>query len=230
MKSGLMAVALAVGVLSLASTALQAAAQDNKAIVDMLFEEKHIVNVPVGTKLVYTFERKPSDPAKLGIAYKDDITVTVEADAPNNKKNVMLQIYSGERARDPHRITDMDGNPILIVYLDNAVAHFRDLAGGDRAYLKNTFSSQIAKSAKLDAVKIVYNGQEVDGHRVTVSPYTNDPARAKMRGYEGATFTIVVSEKIPGHFAQMVSNYTNSSKEQPVLQETTTLKGVEGVK
>jgi hypothetical protein len=201
-------------------------ASDLPSPPDILFEKPHIATVAAGTELVYKFVRKPSDEAMLGKGFSDDITVKVESDAGPGKKNVLLQIYTGERARDPHRITDMDGNPMLVVYLDNAVAHFGDLAGGDRAYLKNMFKRTLGNGSKIEPVTITYKGAPVAGYKVSITPYANDPARAKMRGYEGATFTIAVSEKIPGYFAQMVSMYSNSGKDAPTLEETTTLEGV----
>ena len=62
-----------------------------------------------------------------------------------------------------------------------------------------------------------------------MTPYAEDEARAKMRGYEGAVFTIVLSDKIPGYLAQMISSYGNTGKDAPVLEERTTLDGVGAV-
>jgi hypothetical protein len=141
-----------------------------------------------------------------------------------------VQLYSGERARDPQRITDMDGNPMLVVFLDNALGRFHQLAGGQRNYLKNKISRSIGDDATLTPVKITYNGSEVDGFRVQVKPFANDPSRAKMRGFEAAEFTIVVSEQIPGHFAKMIANYANTQKDSPTLVDTMTLQGVGDIK
>jgi hypothetical protein len=207
-----------------------AAAADTPKPSDILFERPHIASVAAGTELVYKFVRKPSDEKMLGAGFTDNITVKIESDGAPGKKNVVVQMYSGDRAREPERITDMDGNPMLVVYLDGAVSHFRQLAGGDAAYLKGRFSKYLGNNATIEPVKITYKGEEVDGYRVTATPYANDPARAKMNGFEDATFTISLSAKIPGYFAQMVSEYTNTDKKSPTLEETTTLDGVGGVK
>lgn len=209
----------------LASTA-RAASEDSKKATDMLFEAKHIASVSAGTELVYKFERKPSDEKVLGPGYSDDIKVMVESDGAEGKKNVVVSMFTGDRAREPNRITDMDGNPMLVVYLDTALGHFQQLAGGDRSYLKNRFSKSIGDASSLSPVKISYKGQVVDGYRVTVTPFADDPARAKMRGFEGSVFTITISDKIPGQFAQMIANYSNTQKDSPTLVETTTLDGV----
>lgn len=207
------------------------AAADDKTptAVDILFEAKHIATIAAGTELVYKFERKPSDEKLLGLAFTDVIKVKIEADGAPGKKNVVVNLYTGDRARDPYPVTDMDGNPMLIVYLDNAVGHFKELAGGDRSYLKNTFSKSLGDKAKVEPVKISYKGQDVDGYRVSVTPFINDAAKSKMRGFEGAEFSIVLSDKIPGHFAKMVSKFMNSTG-GPTLDEFTTFEGVGEVK
>jgi hypothetical protein len=207
-----------------------AGAEDTPKPTDILFNRPHISSVAAGTVLDYKFVRKPSDEKLLGPGFSDDITVKIDSDGAPGKKNVTVQVYSGDRAREPQRITGMDGNPMLIVYLDNAVSHFRLLAGGDSAYLKNTFSKYLAENATIAPVKILYKGKEVDGYQVTATPYANDPAKAKMNGFENATFKIALSDKIPGYFARMVSDYTSTDKSAPSLLETTTLEGVGDVK
>jgi hypothetical protein len=207
-----------------------ASARDLPKPVDILFNTPHISSVAAGTALDYKFVRKPSNEQMLGAGFTDDITVTVESDATPGKKNVLVQMYTGERARDPQRITGMDGNPMMVVVLDNAVAHFRQLAGGDSAYLKNTFSRYLAQEATVAPVKILYKGQEVDGYQITATPYSKDPAASKMSGFENATFKIALSDKIPGYLAQMVADFNNTDKAAPTLLETTTLEGVGDVK
>ncbi|MEQ1652574.1 MAG: hypothetical protein ABL897_08815 [Hyphomicrobium sp.] len=224
--------AAAAGLAFAIASGVSAAADATPKATDILFEGKHIAGVAPGTELMYKFVRKPTDEKILGKGYSDDISVKVESDAATaGKKNVLVQMFTGDRAKDPQRITDMDGNPMLIVFLDTALGHFRQLAGGDPSYLKNRFSSSYAKpDAKVEPVKISYKGAEHEGYRVSVSPFANDASRAKMRGFENAEFSIVLSEKIPGHFALMTANYANTQKGAPSLVETMTLDGVGDIK
>jgi hypothetical protein len=196
---------------------------------EILFERPHIASVPAGTSLVYKFQHQPSDTAKLGAGFDDNITVTIKGDEAPGKKIVNVQVYSGDRARDPQEIPGMDGNPMLIVFLQNAVSQMRQLTGGDAFYLKGAFRQSLT-IAKIQPVKIDYKGQAVDGYEVVTQPYINDAAKARMNGFEGSTFTIALSDKIPGYFAQMVSDFSNSDKSAASLRETTTLEGVGGIK
>ena len=212
------------------SSAANAANEQAAKAVEMLFETKHIATMSNGTELVYNYVRAPSDETILGVAYKDDIKLKIEGDGAPGKKNVVVDMFSGDRKREPNRITDMDSNPMLLVYLDAAVGHFQQLTGGDRPYFKNKFRKSLAEASTLLPVKIAYKGQDVDGYKVSVVPFIDDPARAKMRGFEIAEFSIVISDKIPGQFAKMTSNFINSQKDSPTLVETTTLDGVGDVK
>lgn len=216
--------------LAMAIVANAAATEPPKA-VDLLFEGKHIAQMPVGTELKYTFERKPSDEKLLGPGYSDSIKLKIDADTDSapGKKDVTIEMYSGERAREPNHSSGLDGNPMLVVYLDTALGHFRQLAGGDYSYLKNRFSKSF-ESAKVLPVKVTYKGADVDGYRVTVQPFEQDPSKSKMRGFEVSEFTLTLSDKIPGQFAQMISMFNNSDKSAPSLVERTTLEGVSEVK
>ena len=221
------ACAAAAAALALATTSVAAEVPKPNEI---LFGKPHIASIAPGTALVYKFVRKPSDEKALGAGFTDDITLSIDGDVGGGKKNITLQIYSGERAREPQRIGGMDGNPMLIVYLDNAVSHFRQLAGGDSAYLKGMFSRYLQESATIAPVTISYKGKDVAGYRVTATPYADDPAKSKMNGFEGAVFTIALSDQIPGYFAKMVSTFKSTDKAAPSLEETTTLEGVGDVK
>jgi hypothetical protein len=206
------------------------AAADTPKVTDIIFEVQHIAALEKGAELVYHFERKPSDTATMGEAFKDDIKLKIVDAVADGKKNIELQIYSGEHARDLQKIDGLSINPVFVVGIDAAVASFRIIGGGDRSYLKNAFSKALQETAKVEPVKVDYKGSQVDGFKITVVPYTNDPSKAKMRGFEGSTFTFVVSDKVPGHFAKMIASYVNREKNAPSLEETTTLDGVGEVK
>ena len=225
---GRMAAAVLLGAV-LSSVAVAATDESRKATT-LLFDDKHIAALTPGTELVYTFERLPSNDKVLGPGFTDTIKVKVESDAAPGKKNVVVNMFTGERARDPQQLSGMDGNPMLIVFLETALGHFQQLAGGDRSYLKNVFSKGIGDASQLVPVKVSYNGAEVDGYKVTVAPFVDDPSKSKMRGFEGSVFTLVVSDQIPGKFAQMVSDYKNSQQGGPELVEKMTFMGVGEVK
>jgi hypothetical protein len=198
--------------------------------VDILFERKHLSNVEAGKDLVYKFERTVSQAELLGQPFTDDIKIEVKKATADGKRDVVVKVFSGDRARDPHPIDELTGNPILVVFLDRAVASYMSVAGGKIAYLKDKFRSAIRERATVEAVKVKVGDATVDGQRVTVQPYAGDLNAAKMRGFENSKFSFVLSDAVPGQFVEMDALYENTAKDAPRLEERTSLVGAEVVK
>ena len=214
---------------ALAADAVAAPAA-GKSAVDVLFETKHLTNLTSGAETKYRFQRAVTDEKMLGAPYSDDITLAITKLNPDGTREVTMKVFTGERARDPEVVPDLTGNPVLVFFLDRAVNNFSSLAGGNRNYLKGKFREGLREKSKIAAVKIDYNGKPVDGWRITVAPFDNDPNALRMLGYEGAEFTFLVSEALPGHFGELASHYESGIKDAPKLDERVTLAGVGGAK
>ena len=228
LRSTVRAVAL-VGIMM--SGAFGAAAEIAKPnAVDILFEKKHLANVGAGTELVYKFNRTVSKPELLGPSFADEIKVDVKKVAANGTREVLVKVFTGDRARDPQPIDDLTVNPILVVYLDRAIASFISVAGGKPPYLKAKFRSGLSERSTVEPVKIKFGDTTVDGARVNLQPYAGDLNASKMRGFENSRFSIVVSDAIPGHFVELVAAYDNADKDAPTFEEHTQLAGTEVLK
>ena len=217
---------LALAVLLVPGAAL--AAGEMKA-APIIFDSQHMLNTKNGDEIVYDFVRKVSDEKLLGMAYTDKITLKV-ADQKDGKKALDLQIYSGERARDLQKMTDMSINPMFIVTMQQAVASFKTQGGGDFSYLKNRFTKNLEEKAKVEAVKIDYKGETVDGYRIAFEPYKGDANAGRMRGYDISTFTFIISPKVPGELVEALSVIKSSTDGSPNFEERTTLAGFGGLK
>jgi hypothetical protein len=63
-------------------------------------------------------------------------------------------------------------------------------------------------------------GRAVPGWRVVVTPFAEDPNRARMRGLETMDYTFVASESVPGLIARIEA--TAKAEDGLLLQETLT--------
>lgn len=226
MSKPLLSLAFTLAVL-LAPAAAQAAGESKATPI--IFEAQHMLNTHDGDELTYDFSRTVSDEAQLGLGFKDKISLKV-GDQKDGKKALDLQIYTGERARDLQKMTDMTINPMFIVTMQQAVSSFRAVGGGDLSYLKNRFSKSIDEKAVVEPCKIDYKGQVVDAYKITVEPYKGDPNSGRMRGYDASTFTFITSPKVPGELVEAVSVIKSSIAGNPNFEERTTLAGFGGVK
>lgn len=206
-----------------------AAAGDEPTAVKLIFESEHLSNIEQGDRVEYRFKRSVTNPQLLGLPYSDEITIKIVASKPSGEKDVHLQIYSGERARDLQKISGLKINPVFIVYLDQAVNSFSMLAGGKRPYLKRAFSMALKDNAEVEPVKLRYQGKPIDAYRISVRPYLDDDNASKMEGWDKSKFVLVVSKQVPGEIVDMHSTFSNENFDNLTLQERTTLVGVEGL-
>jgi len=212
----------------------KAGADDNGGkpkAVDLIFEHKHLSNVEQGKEVDYNFNRTATDPKLLGQPFSDKITLKVVAAKPTGEKDVDLQIYTGPRARDLQKLPGLTINPVFIVYFDQAVSSFGNLAGGKLPYLRNAFSLALRDKTKVEPIKVDYKGKQIDAYRITMSPYVDDDHAPKMQGWEGAQYVLILSDEVPGEIVDLVSTYKNKFKgnEKLKLVERITLDGVTGL-
>jgi hypothetical protein len=211
------------------SSVAVAAAGDQPDVVNIIFNHKHLSNVEAGHKIDYRFNRTVSDPQLLGQPFSDDITLKVVTAKPTGEKDVDLQIYTGDRARDLQKLGSISINPVFQVYFSQAVNSFSQLAGGQRPYLTRLFSLGFKDKAKIEPIKVDYKGKKVDAYRITMAPYLGDAAESKMQGWEGAEYTLVVSEQVPGEIIDLIAKYKNKYPGDLQLVERITLDGVTGL-
>ena len=196
---------------------------------DLIFERKHIAKVEPGKQIDYKFKRTASDEKILGQSFSDDITLKVTGEKPDGNKDLTLQIYTGDRARDPQKLEKFSINPVFAVFFSQAVATFSQLAGGQVNYLQRSFSDGWLK-AKVEPIKVDYNGKKIDAHRISMTPYVGDKFESKMQGWEGVKYDVIVSEQVPGEIVDMLATYHNRYPPALLkLTERTTLAGVTGL-
>lgn len=216
--------------LTASASAGSSAATSLPAPTAVLFDARHLDNVGKGDALKYRFQRTVSQPKIQGEPFSDDIEIDVLEAVAGGPREVAVKVFTGERGRPVQRINGMTGNPLLVVFLDRAVNNFTQLAGGNRPYIKHKMKMALDQNAKVDPVKVTYAGTAFDGYRIRVSPFVGDPNALKMMGYDGASFELVVSDKVPGHFVSLSSTFSSPMKDSPRLEERITLTGVEEVR
>lgn len=215
--------------MAVATGAIAATQKDLPKPAEVMFDRPHLKQVKSGDTLTYTLKREVSDTKLVAPGFTDTITVKINSVDAEERKDLTVNVFTGERARDPRDISGMTGNPVLVFYLDRAVFGYASVAGGKRAYLKNRFRIELRDTARIDPVKIKYKSGTVDGYRIKVIPYALDGNKAKMRGYTDSSFEIFLSDAIPGHFAEFRTDIKSTVEGSPSFVETLTLDGVEGI-
>lgn len=204
-------------------------AADVKKASQIIFESQHLDKTNKGDELVYDFSSKPSDETLGGQGFKDKISVKI-IDIVNGKHSVEMQIYTGDRARELQKMPELTINPIFVVSMQQAMATLAKVTGGDFNYLKVRFSKVLDEKGKVEALKIDYKGETHDALRVNITPFTDDSAVAKMKGYEVSTYSMIVSPTVPGEFVESVSVIKSTEADKVTFEDRTAVAGFGGVK
>lgn len=207
--------------------AVASAANKTPTAVDLLFNAQHLTTVKKGEELNYRFKRDVSNSKSAASqSFEDDILIEITNETPEKAKNLKLKVFSGDRARDPFETPGMTGNPLLIWCLNRFVASYNKLAGGNAMYLKGKIRDALGDEAKVEPTKLDINGSSVDGHKVMVVPFVDDPAKSRMNGFEKSTLEIVVSDKVPGYIHAYKATFFSSGKRTPRIIESVEYTGV----
>jgi len=216
----------AVAAAMLCATGVAALAAGEPTAQVLLFDSRHLDQVNKGNEVTYRFERKVSDERLLGAPFSDDIKLDVARVGDKGEREVVFKVFTGAQARDPSSWPDLTINPLLVWYLERAVATFTQLVGGSQQYVKVRIRESFKESAKVEAIKHDYKGKSIDAYRVSITPFLNDPNAPSMEGFQDSNFAIIVSNEVPGYFVELVSNFQSRVAGAPTLNESISLVGM----
>jgi hypothetical protein len=207
-----------------AMMAMRAQAQDAPA--DILFMRPHLAGLPAGTELTYRLERKVSDTARLGAPFSDAITLSIGATASDGGREVGLRVFTGERAREVNALGGLTGNPVLVVFLDRAVANLARLTGGKPPYLKARLRVALRDQASSVAATAEFAGRSLEATRIVVRPFADGADTGRLLGYENSEFAFLLAEAAPGMLLELTASFTSTLPEAPKLEERIVLRSV----
>jgi hypothetical protein len=181
------------------ATALAAApvAADPSATA-LLFENAHFDSLPDGTVISYRYERDTVDPTKLGGAFEDDIKLTLGTPGPDGRRDIVVQLFSGDRRKPAGPFSQMLGNPLVMLFLEADVNVMKELVGGNPRYLRNKIRAAFRAGGEVEATTVSIDGVEVPAERILLKPFIDDSHRAELGAFVEKTYEFVVSDKVPG--------------------------------
>lgn len=210
---------LAISVLALALAAAPAFAEDAPAptranaaappsAADLLFEQPQMKNAAPGSTITYDYLRR-SGIAKgpFGPPLSDTITFRIEAPDAATKdeaaRTIRVEMFSGMNRVPAGPFTDMPGNPVISLFLENHLRGLAKVLEANPRYLKNAIRKGLRDKATVTATKVTVGGREVDGWRVETKPFEGDAMTERMRGMANMTYTFVTAPSVPGEIVSI---------------------------
>jgi hypothetical protein len=181
--------------------AMAAAEQPQPA--DLIFNARHLDLVGKGGGIAYKFEHSVTDEKLMGKAFTDDVKIAVANVTPEGQRVLDVTVFTGDRQRPVQNFDGLSINPVFIWFLDKSVENYRVMSGGNHNYIKGRMRDAFVDKAKLEPIKVDFGGKSIDGYKITIVPFVEDPNKHKMQGFENSKFTFVLSKDIPGYFYEL---------------------------
>ena len=189
----------------------------------LLFKANHLKKFTKPAKLHYIFVKTGT----LEQSFQDKVEISVDKIMPDGGKNITTRFLSGPNKINYPPTEEARSNPILLYFLERDIREMKRLTGGQPYYFRKRIRIALADHAEVRPVTIVYDGKEVNGKEIKITPYVNDDLKARFGKHVGKYYLFTLSDKIPGEVYQLRSVTPNnqsggSSKEQPLIEETLT--------
>jgi hypothetical protein len=216
----------------LGAPAYLAAATDENApsAQSLLFDATYLRPLAAPSRIEYSYTVKTADQELFGKGFDDDVALRLAASAAGNgEKDVFVDMFTGERQRVLGPLTQVSGNPVIMMFLERDVSQMNMHIGGQPVYFRNVIRLAFREKARLEPTTITWDGRQVAATKVTIQPFAGDPNAERMQLFQSKTYEFTVSDAVPGGIYQVHSTMRGLTEETgapPAIDVTMTLKGI----
>jgi len=196
----------------------------------LLWMTDQLKNIKAPTVLRYHFKKQGS----FEEGFEDNVEFQVKEIKPDGRKAGVVNWFSGERSHYVPPYDDINGNPVLGIYLQGDVLEMNRITEGYWRYFHRLIKQAFAESAEVKPVTISFNGKTVQGKQVRIAPYVKDPhlgGNENFKKMENKEYLITVCDDIPGYLYEIhtvVPAPDNAQdKSKPLIDESLVLVDAE---
>jgi len=171
-----------------------------------LFVRPHLAAVTPPSRLHYRYERTGT----LESEVSDHATLTLGEDA--GARTATVEFLSGERKLELPEVAYVDGNPIILHFLEREVRELKRLTGGAVGFYRNRIRKALAGDAKVRETEVNYNGRTVKATEIRIDPYVDDPVRSRFEKFADRYYVMVLSAEVPGEVYQLKAESTGPAQ------------------
>jgi hypothetical protein len=200
--------------LSFAHTA--AAAEDFSPTERALFMTPHLSKIKPPSTLRYRYRKSGS----LEEGFDDQVVMTLRAQNNGTCCVVTSQFLTGTRNLSLPDIEGAQGNPAILYFLERDIREMQRMTKGQANYFRKRIRMAASLQSTVKDVSLQLSGREVAGREITLTPYLDDPLRARFEKLANKEYVFTLSDAVPGGvFAIRTRVAGASSQASPLLIE-----------
>ena len=188
-----------------------------------LWMDNHLRNISSPGRLYYDFVKSGS----YEEGFSDSVFLDIVKINEDGSKDADLEFFTAGRQQNERR-EGITGNPVLGKYMEGDVYEMNRLTNGSWRYFQKRIKSAFAENAKIEPVTFEYDGAEMTGEKISITPYVNDPRRRQFAEFAPKLYEFILSDQVPGKLYQIKTVIPAGSPDsEPLMEETLTLQSAE---
>jgi len=192
----------------------------------LLFMTNHLKGTELPTRLEYTFRKDGT----LDGTFDDSVDMDLKGKGEG--KFATARFLSEGRSVKYPPVENAEGNPVILWFLDRDIREMERLTGGKATYFRKRIRLALVDQAEVRPVTFSFDGKEVSGTEIKISPYLDDPNKAKFGKVSPTKYSLfTLSDQVPAGVYQIravVPDETAPGK--PLIEETLTFSKVAPLK
>lgn len=210
----------------LAALSASAMAADNFSDAERaLFMSNHLATLKPPMTLRYGFRKSGS----LEAGFDDKISLALAKQADGSCCAAKTEFLDGPRRLTLPDVEGAQGNPVILYFLERDVREMSRLTKGQAAYFRKRIRVAVFEGATLRETTVPYAGKPVAAREISVSPYTEDPLRARFESLAAKQYVFTLSDAVPGGVYAIRSRVAGPGSAggdtTPLLQEELLIDG-----
>ncbi len=193
-----------------------------------VFMSDHLKNIAGPMTLNYQFIKAGA----LEKAFEDEVRLSIKPASAGPGKHCHIDFLTGERQyrQLPEVIENATGNPVILAFLERDLSEMKRITKGQPNYYRKRIRMALAQTAEAKPVTIKYSGKEIPGREIILRPYEDDPARIRYEKFSNKSYTITLSDEIPGGVYKLRSVMQKRANKdagagKPMIEETLIFTG-----
>lgn len=128
----------------------------------------------------------------------DRAVLTLTNDAAGHCCQVHGDYLSGPMAVNLPDIPQARANPVLLYFLEGEVRLLQRSTSGQAAHFRRRIRQSLADNATVSDSTVPWGGRSVPARTVRITPFVDDPFRARFEDQATTEYSFVLADAVPG--------------------------------
>jgi hypothetical protein len=139
------------------------------------------------------------------------------------------EFLTGARKLNLPEVPAAEGNPVILYFLEREVREMQRLTKGSQYYFRKRIRMAVYQAAKVRDASFAYRGGSVKGTEIEITPYADDPNRARFEKLVGKQYLFMLSDAVPGGVYGIRSEVGDAARPATPIVEELYAEGAEPV-